>query len=88
MGTFLVTVQATGNHGCERDMKDGENVVGCERPGCTDCIAREFVRRLKKSGATVELATIEHWPGQPIVHREPDGPVIDDLLTGARKGSF
>lgn len=80
MGQYRVTVIAVGNHGCQRDKKDGEMVIGCERPNCSDCIAREYVRRLKRSGDNVEVATIEHWPSQP-------GPV-DDLLTGKRSGSF
>jgi hypothetical protein len=91
MGQFHVVVQAVGNHGCERDKIDGEHVVGCERIGCTDCITREFVRRLKKSGATVHVAAIDHWPAvteygvNPLA---PSGQVQDDLLSGTRSGSF
>lgn len=86
MGTFHVLVRATGNHGCERQLGDGETVIGCDRPGCTDCMAREFVRRLKRSGATVEVATIDHWPTEPI--GGTSGPVQDDLVTGKRTGGF
>lgn len=84
MGTFRVTVQATGNHGCMRDKGAGETVIGCERPGCVDCITREYVRRLKRSGANFDTggeATLQHWPGT-------ESEVIDDLLTGVRAGSF
>lgn len=91
MGTFAVHVVAAGNHGCQRDKKDGEVVDGCGSPTCVDCITREFVAKLKASGASFfggytdpELngrATITHWPGAP-------SEVIDDLLTGKRKGSF
>jgi hypothetical protein len=81
MGTFLVTVEAVGGHGCQREIGDGEHVVGCERPGCPDCITREYVRRLKRSGATLNIATLTHWPGTPT-------EVVDDLLTGTRTGSF
>jgi hypothetical protein len=81
MGTFLVEVTAVGNHGCQRDIKAGGAVVGCERPNCTDCITREYVRRLKRTGSDVQLATIVHWPGT-------DGQVVDNLLTGVREGSF
>ncbi len=81
MGQFIVHVDAVGNHGCERDKKDGEAVVGCEKSQCTDCITREYVRRLKRSGATMAAATITHWPGQA-------GEVRDDLVTGKRSGSF
>ena len=81
MGQFLVAIDAVGNHGCEREIKDGKAVIGCEKPHCTDCMVRELVRRLKRSGATVAEATITHWPQQEV-------PIVDDLLTGIRKGSF
>jgi hypothetical protein len=81
MGQFIVHVDATGNHGCQRDRKDGEHVVGCEQAHCTDCITREYVRRLKRSGTMLTAATITHWPGQA-------GEVRDDLLSGRRSGSF
>jgi len=82
MGEFRVTVEAVaGGHGCQREYGDGEHVVGCERAGCPDCITREFVRRLKRSGASVSVAEIVHWPREV-------GQVRDDLLTGLRRGSF
>lgn len=81
MGTFLVQVKATGGHGCQREKKDGEAVLGCDLPHCPDCITREFVRRLKRTGAQVSEATLTHWPDTPT-------QVMDDLLTGIRKGSF
>ena len=81
MGTFLVKVEAVGGHGCKRELGDGESVLGCDLPHCPDCITREFVRRLKRSGSTVNEATLTHWPGQT-------SEVVDDLLTGIRKGSF
>lgn len=81
MGEFRVTVTAVGGHGCQRQYGDGEHVVGCERPGCPDCITREYVRRLKRSGATVSAAEILHWPREV-------GQVRDDLLTGERRGTF
>ena len=81
MGTFKVEVTAVGGHGCQREFGDGEHVVGCEKQGCPDCMAREFVRRLKRSGASVTKATLVHWPDQV-------GQVHDDLLTGERRGTF
>lgn len=81
MGTFRVEVEAVGGHGCQRDKKDGEAVLGCDLPHCPDCIAREFVRRLKRTGSQVNTATLRHWPGQT-------SEVVDDLLTGVRNGSF
>jgi len=82
MGTFLVHIKAVGNHGCQREVKSGEAVIGCEKPHCTDCMVRELVRRLKRSGAEVSIANITHWPEQE------DGGIVDNLLTGIRKGSF
>lgn len=81
MGQFRVTVTAVGGHGCMREIGDGGTVIGCDRSGCPDCIAREYVRRLKRSGATIEVASLEHWPGT-------ESQVTDDLLTGVRSGSF
>jgi hypothetical protein len=82
MGQFRVEVTAVGGHGCQRNIKDGENVQNfCGSPACPDCEAREFVRKLKRTGASVEKAELVHWPGQT-------SEVRDDLLTGVRKGSF
>lgn len=87
MGDFRVTVEAVGGHGCERDKGTGETVVGCERQGCPDCMAREFVRRLKRSGATLKKAEIQHWPAD-MPGYTAEGEVHDDLLTGVRTGAF
>lgn len=81
MGTFLIEVKAVGGHGCQREIKDGSEVRGCQRMDCPDCITREFVKKLKDKGSSVEVATLTHWPGTP-------QEVKDDLLTGIRKGSF
>lgn len=94
MGTFRVEIQAVGGHGCQRERKDGTTVDGCGQPSCPDCITREYVKNLKRSGAHFQkplpgmsqpssdgYARLIHWPGQP-------GEVVDDLLTGARTGSF
>ncbi len=87
MGDFRVVVEALGGHGCQREKGTGETVIGCDRPGCPDCMAREFVRRLKRSGATVKKAEIQHWPADLPGYTEA-GQVTDDLVTGARIGEF
>lgn len=87
MGDFRVTVEAVGGHGCQREKGDGETVLGCDRPGCPDCMAREFLRRLKRSGATVKLAEIRHWPAD-MPGYTAEGEVRDNLLTGVRTGEF
>jgi hypothetical protein len=81
MGQFRITVDAVGGHGCQRELGDGQFVPGCDKVGCPDCIAREMVRRLKRSGAQVDSAILEHWP-------ETESTVTDDLLSGMRSGSF
>ena len=90
MGTFRVEVQCVGGHGCCREIKDGGTVAGCGHESCVDCITREFVSKLKKAGAYFYpnpdpnhdgYARITHWPGDK-------STVIDDLLTGIRKGNF
>lgn len=82
MGTFRVEVQAVGNHGCQRDKGD-ETIEGCGLAGCTDCVAREFLAKLQATGASVERATIEHWP-----HQTPKPGPVDNLLTKTRDKSF
>ena len=80
MGNFRIEIEAVGGHGCSRNFKDGEKVFGCRRMDCPDCLTREFVEKLN-SKMSVSSATFTHWPGQPV-------QVVDDLLTGIRKGSF
>lgn len=62
MGQFAIVISGTGNHGCERNAADGDNVLGCQRPDCVDCIAREVVRRLKRNGVFDLKAELVHWP--------------------------
>lgn len=83
MGTFRVEVQAVGNHGCQRDKADGETVDGCGHPGCTDCVARDFVAKLRATGASIERATVAHWP-----HQTPQPGPVDNLLTKTRDKPF
>lgn len=81
MGTYNLEIEAVGGHGCQREVKDGENVVGCQAASCPDCEARRFVKSLRDNGSSVSRATLTHWPGQ-------ESEVKDDLLTGIRTGSF
>lgn len=87
MGDFRIVIEALGGHGCQREKGTGETVIGCERQGCPDCMARELVRRLKRSGATVKRAEIQHWPAD-LPGYTVEGQVHDDLLTGVRTGQF
>lgn len=82
MGNFRVQIDAVGGHGCERQIKSGEKTYGCGRLTCPDCLARFFVKAFQLIlGCSVNAATITHWPGEKC-------EVVDDLLTGERKGNF
>lgn len=94
MGTFVIQIEAVGGHGCQRELKGGATVPGCGHEHCPDCNARKFVEQLKRRNSVVK-AKLTHWPATPV----PDVPVlekqghyvgsiVDDLLTGVRKGSF
>ena len=82
MGQFRVEVTAVGGHGCQRQVKDSEQLQQfCGSPSCPDCEAREFVRRIKRQGHMLEKAELIHWPGTV-------GEVRDDLISFKRKGNF
>jgi len=90
MGDYRIVVEAVGGHGCGREANDGEVVKRCGEPHCPDCIAIQFIARLKNTGNSVAVATIEHWPVPGVAGStriETPGPV-DDLLTGVRRGRF
>lgn len=81
MGDFRIEVNATGGHGCQREKGNKSKIEPCGQPGCPDCIAREFVAKLKASGTMVRDALLIHWPNS--------GPVIvDNLNDGTRYGDF
>ncbi len=84
MGHFRIEIDAVGGHGCDRNAQNNEFVQGCGLPNCPDCLARAFVRDLKKRGFFNNYpasAVLTHWPGT-------DGEVRDNLLSGRRKGQF
>lgn len=81
MGNFTINIKSVGGHGQDRTKKDGEVVdFNAGGPSTPDAIAKKCVDELKAAGMTCE-ATITHWPGQ-------DSEVVDDLVTGMRKGNF
>lgn len=86
MGNFRVTVDAVGNHGCQRDVPEGGNPSRpCGDPSCTDCMSADFVQRLRTSGAHVLEATLQHWPAEMgCTGQHPR----DNLLSGARVVGF
>lgn len=82
MGNFRIVIDAVGGHGVDRDKKDGEVVnhfaEGMQSP---DAMAKQMVDFLKANGVTPDSAVLIHWPGE-------NDEVVDDLLTGERKGNF
>lgn len=91
MGDSRITIDVVGNHGCQRDVKDGEKVADdCGQASCIDCAARRLVRELQRNNS-VNSAKLEHWPkkqwGGTERMEEHVGP-IDDLKTNVRQGSF
>lgn len=81
MGTYNIEIEAVGGHGCQREVKDGGDVYGCQRMGCPDCETRRFIKMLRDGGSSVSIAKLTHWRGT-------ESEVQDDLLTRKRKGSF
>lgn len=87
MGDFKLVIHAMGDHGIDRNKKDGEIIDYTSKGiGSTDALCKEFVEFLKTKGVSFMSATITHWP-QEFYDRTTQGPV-DDLLTGVRAGNF
>jgi hypothetical protein len=99
MGTFRIEIQAVGNHGCQREVKDGGTVDPiCGSSSCPDCIARAVVQKLKDTGCFFDTTTrllnadgSDAGPaGYAVLKHWPgqEFEVRDDLLTGVRSGNF
>jgi hypothetical protein len=88
MGHYKLDVLAVGGHGCQREKGDGVAVLGCNRSDCPDCIIREMLRRLQRSGNTVHRARLTHWPADEGLGMLKENEVVDDLSSGMRLGSF
>lgn len=55
MGQFRIEIVGVGGHGCERKAKAGDKLYGrCGRFNCPDCIAYDFVQRLRQAGMVRE----------------------------------
>jgi len=91
MGDFIIKIHAVGGHGCQRQAKPGEVFYGCGRMDCPDCIAQEFVQKLRKVNQMhVESATFTHWPfeldgkmGRSYTEKDE---VVDDLFYQTKDG--
>ncbi len=88
MGNFVLEVEAVGGHGCQREVKDGgEIITPCG--GCPDCSFVAFVEELRKT-CSVQRASITHWPGQSSSVVDVIVPTTEggDKFKRVRKGSF
>lgn len=87
MGTSVITVRITGNHGCQREVKNGDSTKAtcgnpaCDPSKCVDAVAKEFVEKLKATGS-IEEANLHHWP-------QGGKQIIDELKAPFRRnGNF
>ena len=66
MGAFNINITGVGGHGCERKAKPGEKLYGrCGRFNCPDCLAYDFVQRLRQAGMLTEGSMAA---GNEVVH--------------------
>ena len=64
MGNSVLEFESVGGHGCNREAKVGEEVIGCKRMGCPDCEAVRAVGQMLHAGVgTLIRARFVHWPG-------------------------
>lgn len=81
MGAFNINITGVGGHGCERKAKAGEKLHGrCGRFTCPDCMAFEFVQRLKQAGMVREGDTAT---GQEVVHSSACPATLEDCTCHA-----
>lgn len=73
MGDFRMTIEATGGHGCDRKAKVGDQVVGCGRQDCPDCVFAAFVSQMQRLAMKPMVATFHHWPANMNEHLFQNG---------------
>jgi hypothetical protein len=90
MGDFRIIIDAVGGHGQDRKKKDGETVNFAEGgASAPEVIAKALVSALLGSGCSVQSAKVIHWPADNYPEsRDAEKQIVDDLLTGKRKGNF
>lgn len=94
MGDYRIVIDAVGGHGQDRDKKDGEVVdFAKDSLNSPEAQAVAFVKQLQSSGNSVVKAKVIHWPsdnygGPSQNNRDPEKEIVDDLITGVRKGNF
>jgi hypothetical protein len=76
MGNFLISIEAVGGHGDDRNAKQGEKIVPLPAGLGVDNVAAEAVELVRSRGCSVVSATLTHWPDST--------PIIDDVVNGVR----
>jgi hypothetical protein len=80
MGAFNINITGVGGHGCERKAKAGEKLWSrCGKYTCPDCMAYDFVQRMKQAGMVREG---DQATGQEVVH-SPACPVVPECTCNA-----
>lgn len=87
MGDFRIVINAVGGHGQDRGKKDGEIVdFTIDGEYAPEAMAERFVNDLMCWGVNIQDAKVIHWPIDNYEGRTSE--IVDDLLTGVRKGNF
>lgn len=87
MGNFKIVIEAVGNHGVDREKRDGEDVNFAEGGLDTaDAMAKKLVDDLVIRGFSVDKAQIIHWPDEDgnVTHSS----AVDDLRNSKRIKDF
>ena len=94
MGAFNINITGVGGHGCERKAKAGEKLYGrCGRFTCPDCMAYDFVQRMKQAGMVREGDTAygQEWNGETIpagaevYYTDAAGRLVDTPVDGGKQ---
>lgn len=81
MGAFNINITGVGGHGCERKAKPGDKLHHrCGRFTCPDCLAYDFVQRMRQAGMVREGDTAT---GQEVQHSAACPGTLDDCTCGA-----
>lgn len=94
MGAFRIEIVGVGGHGCERKAKPGEKLhARCGRFNCPDCLAYDFVQRLRQAGMVrdgdtalgQEVVVGTDIPeGAEIYHVDAEYRLVDRMVEGGK----
>lgn len=95
MGHFNISITGVGGHGCERKAKAGDKLFGrCGRFNCPDCLAYDFVQRLRQAGMVregdtaygQELKEGEQPPeGAGVYYTDSEYRLVENPVEGGKK---